>query len=89
MLKKNELVAYSGNTGHSEGPHLHFEIMNTKSGNRLNPLLEGMAISDHLSPVIKNIYWYDRKISVYKNHGTLLSSIIIDNEGQYKVSSPW
>src|SRR5438477_11654292 len=39
VVKKRQLIAYSGNTGGSAGPHFHFEIRNTKTGKNLNPLL--------------------------------------------------
>src|SRR6478609_1459816 len=35
--KKGDIVAYSGNSGSSGGPHLHFEIRDSV-GNYLNPL---------------------------------------------------
>ena len=37
-LKQNDTIAFSGNTGGSDAPHLHFEVRNTKTEHALNPL---------------------------------------------------
>lgn len=38
-VQRGELIAYSGDTGSSGGPHLHFEIRDTKTEFLINPLL--------------------------------------------------
>lgn len=52
-VKKGEVVAYSGDTGGSDGPHLHFELREAKSEHPVNPLLfKGINVKDHISPKI-------------------------------------
>jgi murein DD-endopeptidase MepM/ murein hydrolase activator NlpD len=57
-LKKGQHIAYSGNTGHSFGPHLHFELRETATDAALNPLVYGFSIADHKAPEIKRIKAY-------------------------------
>lgn len=50
-INKGDVVAYSGNTGGSGGPHLHYEIRDTMD-HMLNPLYFGFKeIKDHIAPV--------------------------------------
>lgn len=51
-VKKGEIIARSGNSGSSGGPHLHFEIRDTKTEEAINPLLFGLPVTDKVAPVI-------------------------------------
>src|SRR5688572_1629488 len=64
-VEQGDEIAKSGNTGGSQGPHLHFEIIDTKSGRSLNPLLFGFTVEDDVAPAISRLAVYDRSISTY------------------------
>ena len=57
-LKKGEVFAYSGNTGHSEGPHLHFEIRESTTQNPINTVRSVYDFKDNLAPEISAIVLY-------------------------------
>lgn len=57
-IKKGEIIAWSGNSGSSGGPHLHFEIRNTKSERAFNPLFFNLGIKDNSAPKITALFVY-------------------------------
>jgi hypothetical protein len=65
-VRKGDFIALSGNTGSSQGPHLHLEIRNALTEAPLNPLLFFNDIQDFTKPVIKQLAVYDGSKSIYE-----------------------
>jgi murein DD-endopeptidase MepM/ murein hydrolase activator NlpD len=63
---KGNFIAFSGNSGGSQGPHLHFEVRDTQTEKVLNPLLMGFPIADNVAPQILRLAVYDRCKSTYE-----------------------
>ena len=57
-VRKGEVVALTGNSGGSTGPHLHYEIRYAENDQPINPFYFGIQYSDPIAPTIKAIKIY-------------------------------
>lgn len=85
-VKKGEAIAYTGNTGSSGGPHLHFEIRDTKTENVYNPLFFGFDVKDKTPPSITSLAVYTFDENARKGAQTRKVYTVTKTEGKYVVN---
>ncbi len=87
-ITTDEMVAFSGNSGSSGGPHLHFEIRDNAE-RPINPMLFGMDVKDSKKPLISGIYAYPKDENSHVNNSKkrVELRLIPNKNGDYSVES--
>lgn len=67
-ITKAEIIALSGSTGGFVGPHLHFEIRDSKTEKPINPFYFGIKVEDTKKPRINSLVGYSLTKNSYINN---------------------
>jgi hypothetical protein len=85
---QGDLIGYSGNSGASGGPHLHFEIRKSESEIPVNPLLFDLGTKDNIKPVIEKLAIYPiNKNSLINSHHRINRINVEGSDGKYIISN--
>lgn len=84
-IMSGEIIAYSGNTGGSQAPHLHFEVRNNKS-EPINPLFSSFPeLKDTIPPTLKALTLAPLNDQTIINNTSQINYLKIPNRSYYKV----
>lgn len=86
LIQKNDIIAFTGNTGSSGGPHLHFEIRDNQE-RPINPMLFGIDVADTKKPIVSNVYAYPIGKNAHINGSSKKRKLrlIPQKNGNYKI----
>lgn len=95
-VNKGDTIAWSGNTGGSAAPHLHFEIRKIATGEPVDPQSVGFEVLDTMKPRIRSVRIYQKDDTVLSQTGahryrtlSLRAKKMTVPEGEYALGVHW
>ncbi len=86
-VMQGQIIGYSGNSGSSMGPHLHFEVRKSSNENPIDPI-QFFNIPDDIKPVLKQISVYPLgQNSLVEGSREKRSYTLIGSKGRYRINS--
>lgn len=83
-VEKGDVIALSGNSGGSGGPHLHYEIRDSRTEKIINPLLFGLKVADRRYPELRDLQVYTFEDGLMLGQSEI--NLIEKSEGHYELS---
>jgi hypothetical protein len=85
-VNQGDLIGFSGNSGSSAGPHLHYEIRKSDTEVPVNPLLFEFGSGDDIEPIIERLVIYPvGRNTLIDNANTLKKINVAGGHGNYYV----
>jgi len=80
LIKQGDIIAFSGNSGGSSGPHLHFEFRDTKTQMPIHPFIFKIPVKDTSAPSFYSLEFYplSGKSKINGRSKKLTSPVIIN-----------
>src|ERR1700761_4856436 len=85
---KDDVIAWSGNAGASEGTHFHFEIRDTQTEQTINPQLFGLTIPDRVPPTLGTICIYHLGDGPFSEKTSRQFFAVAGASGHYRLVKP-
>lgn len=89
-VRRGETVAWSGNSGASKGPHVHYELRSLLDGRLLSPIAQHtIEVQDHIPPqILRLVYVPVDSVSGVAVRGRLREYAAVKSEGKYRIQGP-